>query len=55
MDIFELKAQEPDNPLKYQKMMIWQDGGAGMIETKDRYYTITRSLLLEHFSYNWKL
>jgi hypothetical protein len=43
------KLSNQDNSLKYQKMVIWQEGGLGLIEAKGRYYTIKKPFLLRHF------
>jgi hypothetical protein len=48
------KLSNQENSLRYQKMIIWQEGGAGMIEAKGRYYTVTKSFLLQHFSEDLK-
>ncbi|MDT0642742.1 DUF5906 domain-containing protein [Zunongwangia sp. F363] len=50
----EWKLNNQDNSLKYQKMIIWQEGGLGMTEAKGRYYTVHKSFLLEHFSEDLK-
>ncbi|WP_245764405.1 primase-helicase family protein [Salegentibacter agarivorans] len=38
-----------DNSLKYQKIIMWQEGGLGMIDAKGRYYTVKKSFLLQQF------
>ncbi|WP_047417644.1 primase-helicase family protein [Cellulophaga sp. Hel_I_12] len=44
---WKLKNQE--NSMAYRKLMIWQDGGMGLTDTKGRYYSITKDFLREHF------
>ncbi|UJH90120.1 DUF5906 domain-containing protein [Antarcticibacterium sp. 1MA-6-2] len=48
------KLNNQDNSLKYQKIFMWQDGGLGLIDGKGRYYTVTKSFLLHHFSEDLK-
>jgi hypothetical protein len=43
-----------NNSLNYKKMMIWQDGGLGMIEARGRYYTVKKSFILQNFSDDMK-
>ncbi len=43
------KLNNQTNSLKYQKIIMWQEGGLGMIEAKGRYYTIEKFFLKEQF------
>ena len=45
----EWNLSNQNNSLNYKKMMIWQDGGLGMIEARGRYYTVKKSFILQHF------
>lgn len=44
---WKLKNQE--NSLRYQKVVIWQDGSMQLIESKGRYFNIKKSFLLQNF------
>lgn len=46
----EWNLSNQNNSLNYKKMMIWQDGGLGMIEARGRYYTVKKSFILQNFS-----
>jgi hypothetical protein len=43
------KLVNQENSLAYGKLMIWREGGMGLIDAKGRYYTIKREFLSEHF------
>ncbi|MCK0190463.1 primase-helicase family protein [Arenibacter sp. F20364] len=43
------KLVNQENSLAYGKLMIWREGGMGVIDAKGRYYTIKREFLSEHF------
>jgi hypothetical protein len=43
------KLINQENSMSYRKLMIWQDGGMGLTDTKGRYYSIRRDFLKEHF------
>ncbi|WP_034920414.1 primase-helicase family protein [Gillisia sp. CAL575] len=44
------KLINQDNSLTYKKMIIWQDGGLGLIDAVGRYYTVRKSFLSKNFS-----
>jgi len=50
----EWNLSNQNNSLIYKKMIIWQDGGLGMIDAKGRYYTVKKSFILQHFSEDMK-
>ena len=50
----EWNLSNQNNSLNYKKMMIWQDGGLGMIEARGRYYTVKKSFILQNFSDDMK-
>lgn len=43
------KLNNQDNSLSYQKMIMWLEGGLGLIPAKGRYYTVKKSFLLQRF------
>lgn len=43
------KLSNQENSKNYQKMIMWLEGGMGFTAAKGRYYTITKSFLLQHF------
>jgi len=43
------KLTNQDNSLSYKKMIIWQDGGLGLIDAIGRYYTVEKSFLSKNF------
>lgn len=43
------KLSNQENSKNYQKMIMWLEGGLGFTAAKGRYYTITKSFLLQHF------
>ncbi|MDT0651319.1 DUF5906 domain-containing protein [Autumnicola edwardsiae] len=45
----EWKLTNQDNSLSYQKMIMWLEGGLGLTPAKGRYYTVTKSFLLQRF------
>ena len=48
------KLNNQDNSLRYQKMVIWSEGGLALIDAKGRYYTIKKSFLLQNFTEDQK-
>lgn len=49
------KLTNQNNSLSYQKMIMWQEGGLGMISAKGRYYTVTKSFLMQRFGEEEKI
>ena len=43
------KLVNQKNSMFYRKLMIWQDGGMGLTDTKGRYYTVQKDFLKQLF------
>lgn len=46
------KLINQNNSLSYRKMIIWQEGGLGMIDAVGRYYTVDKYFLSQNFGEN---
>lgn len=43
------RLKNQDNSLRYQKVVIWQDGSMQQIEAKGRFFTVEKSFLFQNF------